>query len=327
MITTIPLRITGDTWWNPGDFRAELEKLQPGQYVLIDVNSEGPALTPFGIYEILAEYSFNYIFVRWANNVESMPYGREGGSKLSHFFGMSQRYWADEIPNSLAKRPFGLFVGRNSVSRNCIMYDVYDRWRKRFLMSKMETHLNDHWCERIPHEIVRLDNLNNWGDSQRCAKIKAWWESCPIVSIDNKHVWDQYREPEIAAAECVLSLLSHYNQFNFELVCETYTLGSTFFPTEKTVRPIVGNKPFLIHGPRHFLRNLQNLGFKTFGSIWNEQYDEYEGPQRWQMMQPIIDMICNWDNQTRRNVLVQCASITQHNRNRLKEIVDDNKRI
>lgn len=327
MITTITLRIAGDIWYNPQEFQAELEKLQPGQYVLIDVNSEGPALAPYGIYNILSKYSLNYIFVRWSNNAESIPYGREGSSNLSHFFPMSWRYWIDAIPNVLAKRPFGLFVGRNSVSRNCIMYDVHAQWRKRFLMSKMETHLNDQWNDKNPHEIVSLDKLTDWGDSQRCAKIKEWWSECPITSIDNKHVWDQYRGPEIASAECVSSLLTHYNKFNFELVCETYTLGDTFFPTEKTVRPIMGNKPFLVHGPKHFLRNLQNIGFKTFSSVWNEQYDNYEGPERWKIMQSIIDMICKLDNETRSNVLIQCSKITAHNRNRLKEIINDNKRI
>lgn len=327
MITTITLRISGDTWYNPQELQAELGKLQPEQYVILDVNSEGPALTPFGIYDILSKYSCNYIFARWPNHAETMPYSRAAGRNLSHFFPMSWRYWIEEIPNDLAKRPFGLFVGRSSISRNCIMYDVYTQWRKRFLMSKMQTHLNDHWGNNLPQESIKIDDLSQWGDSQRCIKIKEWWQSCPITSIDNKHVWDQYTEPEISAAQCISSLLSHYNQFNFELVCETYTLGTTFFPTEKTVRPIMGNKPFIIYGPRHFLKNLQNLGFKTFSGLWNEQYDNYQGPQRWKMMQSIIEMICNWDDTTRQNVLTQCASITRHNRKRLKEIINDNKRV
>lgn len=327
MITTIPIRITGDIWYNPQEFCAELEKLHPGQYVLIDVNSEGPALSPFGIYEILSKYSYNYIFTRWPNPIETMPYGRAASGELSHFFGMSQRYWINEIPNTLSKRVFGLFIGRTSVSRNCIMYDVHNKWRKKFLLSKMKTHLNDNWNERLPHKIVKVDNLKHWGDTHRCEKIKEWWASCPVTSIDDRHVWDQYGEPEVSAANCISSLLSYYNQFNFELVCETYALGTTFFPTEKTVRPIVGNKPFLVHGPVHFLRNLQKLGFKTFSGVWNEQYDDYEGPERWRMMQPVIDMICSWDNETRSNVLIQCSKITAHNRNRLKEIVNDNKRI
>jgi hypothetical protein len=327
MITTIPIRITGDIWYNPREFCAELEKLQPNQYVLIDVNSEGPALSPFGIYEILAKYDHKYIFTKWSNPLEQSPCGRVACSEHSHFFKLSWRYWIDELPNLLAERAFGLFIGRNSVSRNCILYDVSQCWPDNFLLSKMRTSNNNQWDEHLPNDVVKIDSLKQWGNPARREKIRSWWDTCNIPSIDEKHVWDQYGAPEINAAKCASSLLSHYNQFNFELVCETYTLGTTFFPTEKTIRPIVGNKPFVVHGPRNFLKNLQNLGFKTFSGIWNEQYDNYESFERWKMMQPIIDMICNWDDVTRRNVLLQCSKITAHNRNRLKEIIDDNKRI
>jgi hypothetical protein len=324
MITTIPLRISGDTWYNPQEFQAELEKLQPDQFVLIDINSEGPALNPYGIYSMLSQYPCNYIFTRWSNPIEYMPYGRAACSELSHFFKLSQSYWINEIPNTLAPYVFGLFVGRNSVSRNCILYDSYHLWQDKFLLSKM--HSKDNWPSQTQLHI-NIDIIAHWASAAKQEKIKQWWAQHPIRSIDNKGVHDQYHNPEQSSTECALSLLSHYGQFNFELICETYTLGDTFFPTEKTVRPIAGNKPFLIHGPKHFLRNLQNLGFKTFSGLWNEQYDNYEGPARWEMMKPIINMICNWDNETRSNVLTQCASITSHNRNRLKEIVNDNKRI
>lgn len=326
MITTIPIRITGDIWYNPQEFNSELEKLALEQYVLIDVNSEGPALGPFGIYEILEKHAHYYIFTRWSNPVEIVPYGRVACSEQSHFFKLSWRYWVNEIPNVLADKTFGLFVGRNSVSRNCIMYDANHLWPGKFLLSKMSTHTDDIWEERVS-SVVSIDNLNNWANATQQEKIKQWWSKSPVSSLDKKHVRDQYGIPEINAANCALSLLSYYNQFNFELVCESYTLGTTFFPTEKTIRPIVGSKPFLVYGPSNFLKNLQNLGFKTFSGIWNEQYDSYEGPERWKAMKPIVNMICNWDANTKQAVLTQCLSITRHNRNRLQEMFDDNKRI
>lgn len=321
---TIPIQVSGDTWYNPQEFCAKLEKLPPNRYVLLDVNSEGPALVPFGIYDILSKYSHNYIFTKWSNPIESMPYGRVACSEVSHFFKLSHRYWVDLMTNLPAKHAIGLFVGRGTVARNYIIYDAYHSWPGKFLLSKMHSQENV-WYKK--DNRISVDSLELWADPAQQEKIKQWWATNPIPSLDNKTVSDQYHIPEVSSAECALSLMSHYEKFNVELVCETYTIGDTFFPTEKTVRPIVGNKPFLVYGPRHFLRNLQNLGFKTFSSIWNEQYDEHEGPKRWQALKPIINMICNWDNETRSNVLVQCSKITAHNRNRLKEIVNDNKRI
>lgn len=322
---TIPLRITGETWYNRQDFLAAVSRVQPNDYVLIDVNSEGPSLGLFGIFEILARYhETNFIFIKWSNSLEPGIYPVVRFSEISHFFKLSRHYWIDEVPNKFAPNVFGLFIGRNTSARNYIMWDVHKRWKDKFLLSKMSSRTNNMWEEDIPNGAIKKDPLESWiKDASQRQQFKDWWANNHIPSIDNKSVRDQYHHPEQSAADCVLSLLSYYDQFNFELVCESYTRGTTFFPTEKTIRAIMGNKPFLVYGPVDYLKNLHKLGFKTFSGIWNEQYDLYEGPGRWNTMLSIIDMICRWDQPTRQNVLTQCASITQHNRNRLLELIND----
>lgn len=239
---------------------------------------------------------------------------------------MSWRYWIDELENSATEKTFGLFIGRHSVARNCIMYDVFHQWPDEFLMSKMTLHNYDPWNDRKHPGCVVVENLGQWGAAQRCDNIKLWIDSNPIPSLDNLHVKDYYKVPEISSAESALSLLSFYDQFNIELVCETYNYGVTFFPTEKTVRPIVGNKPFLVFGPVNYLKNLQKLGFRTFEEFWDEDYDNFEGYDRWLKIQQVIDTICKWDKDTKKKMLDSCASITIHNRQRLREIINDYKK-
>jgi hypothetical protein len=41
----------------------------------------------------------------------------------------------------------------------------------------------------------------------------------------------------------------------------------------------------------NFLNNLQQLGFKTYHSCWDESYDQLEGQDRWQAVRLIIDDI------------------------------------
>lgn len=322
---TLPLRITGETWYNVQDFLDAFNQLPDSdQYVLIDVNSEGPSLSLFGIDSILStKHENNYIFTKWSNPIDSIHYATVRCSKLSHFFKLSKHYWIEEIPNKLAPNVFGLFVGRNSSARNYIMWDAYHRWRDRFLLSKMTARDQNIWEENLPADVIKKDPITDWIKEPGLQQLKEWWAQNPIPSIDDKSIRDQYHHPEQSAAACISSLLSYYDQFNFELVCESYTRGTTFFPTEKTIRAMVGNKPFMVYGPRNYLHNLQKLGFKTFSGIWNEQYDQYEGPYRWQKMKSIINMICGWDDRTRQNVLTQCASITRHNRNRILEIIHD----
>lgn len=325
MTTTLTLQIVGETWHNQSEIIQQLESLPPEQDIIIDVNSEGPALAPFGVFELLKKYSHNYSFTKWSNPVEPSPYPRFKCSETSHFFRLSWRYWVNEIENKPAKNTFGLFIGRNSVSRNCILYDVSTQWPEHFLLSKMSTPVADIWEEQFQHVTVQIDLLEDWTSPGDQVKIKQWWESHPIPSIDNRTVRDQYGVPEINAANCALSLLSHYDKFNIELICESYTRGTTFFPTEKTVRPVIGNKPFLVYGPVNYLTNLQNLGFKTFNTWWDESYDSYEGPARWQAMRSIIDTICQWDDAKKQEVLFECSQVTQHNRTRLRELINDYK--
>lgn len=325
MPITLTLQIVGEIWHNRGDIEQQLASMTPGQDVVLDVNSEGPALAPFGIFEILEKYPHNYTFTKWSNPVEFSPFPRVQCSETSHFFRLSWRYWQDDVENKLAPQTLGLFVGRNSTARNYIIHDVFHHWGQHFVLSKMVMQVRDIWAEKFPPSSVIIDTLDKWATAEQQEKIKEWWENPPISSIDSVNVRDYYREPEVSSAACNTSLLSHYNKFNIELICETYTYGTTFFPTEKTVRPIIGNKPFLVYGPKNYLENMRNLGFKTFGEFWDESYDCLEGPARWNAMRPVIDVICSWDDATRQSILEQCIDITQHNKKRVRELINDYK--
>lgn len=325
MSTILTLEIVGEFWHNKDALRSELAALPAGSNVTIDVNSEGPALGIYGVLELLDEFPHNYSFTRWSNPIEEVKYPRVDCSERSHFFTMSWRYWIDELENVPVDKIFGLFVGRHSIARNCIMYDVCHSWPDQFLISKMGLYVNDPWNENYNSGVISIEKLDQWASTRHGANIKHWTKTHQLQSLDNLHVRDYYKIPEISSAECALSLLSFYNQFNIELVCETYTQGVTFFPTEKTVRPIVGNKPFLVYGPIDYLKNMQDLGFQTFAHLWNEDYDQYEGFARWQKMKTVIDTISKLDKQARADILKQCESITRHNRTRLREIINDYK--
>jgi hypothetical protein len=112
------------------------------------------------------------------------------------------------------------------------------------------------------------------------------------------------------------SLLEHYHKFFVELCLETMTLGGSFFPTEKIARPIVGLKPFVVYAARNYLANLRRLGFETFGDIWDESYDQFEGPGRWAHMRVVVENILS-----NPDLVTRCADIVDHNRQVLKRLV------
>jgi hypothetical protein len=71
-------------------------------------------------------------------------------------------------------------------------------------------------------------------------------------------------------------LPSHYYKTDVSIVSETTQME--FFPTEKIFKSLMLGHPFILFGGRHSLRKLRDLGFKTFGSVIDESYDDVEFP-------------------------------------------------
>jgi len=107
--------------------------------------------------------------------------------------------------------------------------------------------------------------------------------------------------------------LQVYNQTAFSLVCETNCDQDYVFFTEKTVKPILARRLFVMVANRYSLAALRELGFQTFGSIIDESYDEIEGIYNRQMAaMEQIKWLCQQDQSS---ILGRCRDIVDHNFN------------
>jgi hypothetical protein len=57
------------------------------------------------------------------------------------------------------------------------------------------------------------------------------------------------------------------------IVSETNDNDTDVFMTEKIWKPIIAQQVFVVHGNHLYLQKLREIGFKTFGSYFNESYD------------------------------------------------------
>jgi len=73
---------------------------------------------------------------------------------------------------------------------------------------------------------------------------------------------------------CWLSLFDQSAKSLLYLVTETVATGRRHHLTEKTFKPIAMGMPFIIVGTQGSLRYLRSYGFKTFGDLWDESYDD-----------------------------------------------------
>lgn len=73
-----------------------------------------------------------------------------------------------------------------------------------------------------------------------------------------------------------------YNQTSYSVIAETNFSNVYSFYTEKTSKPIIARRLFVMFAGQHYLRNLRALGFQTFDGIIDESYDSIEdNQQRW----------------------------------------------
>lgn len=102
-----------------------------------------------------------------------------------------------------------------------------------------------------------------------------------------------------------------YNQTAYSVVAETNYDNFYSFFTEKTAKPIIGKRLFIMIAGKGYLQELRNLGFRTFNGIIDESYDTIENNQdRWQAACEQMKYLCSQDQRT---VLDKVQPIVEHN--------------
>jgi len=298
-----------------------------GQSVVLDMRSEGPSLQALGVTDVINSWlrdrqqsPDSVQLQRWSNPVEFVPYQLFKCSDPSHFFFMSRKYWRYEetvLEQNVHRNLFGLFVGRMTHARAVILHQCLIGQQNIFV-SKMAS-LNPLPWQLNTQDEIDLDCLTDWLSTNQQYRMFEWYNKYTIPSVDQMTVRDQFVTPE-SYADTNRSLLNYYGRFAIEIVCETYTQGNTFFPTEKTIRPIMACKPVLVYGPQYFLSRLRTMGFQTYHDLWDESYDLYQGVQRWRMIQQVMQSISEKTSSEQQQLLTEAHAIAQHNRQRLHNI-------
>jgi hypothetical protein len=117
--------------------------------------------------------------------------------------------------------------------------------------------------------------------------------------------------------------MSWYNHIFIDVVCEKMVTGQTFFPTEKTARPLATKTPFLIMASPNYIKNLRSIGFKSFSKFWDESYDYQQGVQRIESIQRIIDDLAKLPMNELQNMYDEMLPILEHNHKTYQELIPD----
>ena len=108
------------------------------------------------------------------------------------------------------------------------------------------------------------------------------------------HTIDQVKYYGIEKSLSQIVPITIYNQTYYSIVAETNFANHYNFYTEKIVKPIMAGRMFIVIAGHHYLKNLRALGFKTFGNIIDERYDEeIDQTTRWVLALEQAELLAN----------------------------------
>jgi hypothetical protein len=126
---------------------------------------------------------------------------------------------------------------------------------------------------------------------------------------------EQYLSPtQASSCQSAEFDIEDYNSTEIEVVLETLFDDSRLHLTEKSLRPIACNQPFILAATHGSLEYLKSYGFQTFGSVINETYDSVVDP--YQRMLAIINtmkQIVNWSESEKLINMEKIKKITDFN--------------
>ena len=115
---------------------------------------------------------------------------------------------------------------------------------------------------------------------------------------------------------CWLSLFDESSECLLYLITETVASGNRLHLTEKSFKPICMRMPFIIVGTRGSLAYLRMYGFKTFGDIWDESYDdEPDDILRIEKIGKLLNQLDSLSQMEKQELFNRAIPIIEHNYN------------
>lgn len=208
------------------------------------------------------------------------------------------QHWLPEIltrlrPFETKYRAFDILLGRKKLHRD----ELYQHTQENPQIGII-TYFND-------HNIKISNDPTTW-----------IWEHTG-VKISNTPEWtvDQvnYYGHPISLSQIIP--INVYNQTAYSVVAETCFHDNFAFYTEKTSKPMIARRLFIMFAGKNYLSNLRKLGFRTFDGIIDESYDqESDALIRWRLAWEQMLWLAK---QPQEQILEKIRPIVEHNFNHI----------
>jgi len=209
--------------------------------------------------------------------------------------------------NKNINKHFGIFVGGSRWNRLFLASNLFDKYKEQSLISYRQA-LNNPMqpCSlQIDDLFNKTAEINN---KKFYTSITNFISNLPM-NLTNEH----NDNGGFINFDQAWNIHVLYREIFIDIVAETFHSGHTFYPTEKTARPIACYTPFIVFGPKNYLQNLKKIGFRTFNNFWSEQYDTHTGVSRIIEINKLIDNIANMSIKDIKQMYKDMQPILKHN--------------
>tara|TARA_R110000868_G_scaffold13414_1_gene62708 strand:- start:38 stop:1417 length:1380 start_codon:yes stop_codon:yes gene_type:complete len=168
-------------------------------------------------------------------------------------------------------------------------------------IEKMHPDLEDTCCLYGSHELA-VDSETIRRFATRCPLIIDGETDNNKMCEDNGHTQAYYKD----------TLVSLITETNYDVPECTLT--------EKSFKPLFNKHPFILIGVPGSVQGLRDLGFKTFGEFWSEDYDTVEDPgERFVEIEKILLEISSWTPEEVLDFKRRVKPILEYNYHMFKE--------
>jgi hypothetical protein len=296
-----------DKIWNLQLLIKYLSDSQHG-IVNLQINPEAICLNTLGLYDLLDSFSFDQVNIFTKNPFETHSCYNINYKWYNMFF---SKLWTVEpqYHSWSGKKVFLGFYRRPTAARLGLAAYLHTWYKSQSTIHFSYGNGPDQLMLYEMDKLIQLNTESVGEVAQIIPHLPIWYNGVPqdLTSI-NQTLVDE-------ATDVIHKEI--YQDILVDIVVESHVLGKTFYPTEKTCRPMWLKKPFVVYGSKNYLKYLHQMGFKTFEDFWSEEYDDYESKDRFTRIQNLIDQISKKSTKELEQMYKGMQPILDHNYNLL----------
>jgi len=294
-----------DFIWNQKNFVQFLIS-NHGQPIVVNTHEEGADLQTAGVYQLIEQFGYKDVTIITNNLLESHSSFKIKYNNPFKFLCVSKHDYSNY----------------HTWSEQKVFAVLYNRplWHRIGLAAELH-------CDFADQTLINVRCDPNNADQRSLFELQKLFEHAPssvakFLKVQNFWPLQLEQRDGYTMGNTTIGhtdqLAEFYPKFLIDVVAETWTQGDCFFPTEKTVRPMLLKKPMIVMGPKNYLAYLRQMGFRTFADFWDEDYDGYEGADRYVRVLALIDQLATKSTNELKTMYWDMEYTLQHNFDLLK---------